>query len=78
MLVARSIVGAALLVFGRKLFWLFVAGIGFIAGLNVATSYLKGSPQWLILLLALVAGLIGALLAVFAQSIAIGIAGFPG
>jgi hypothetical protein len=76
MLLARSIIGAALLAFGRKLFWLFVAGIGFIIGLNLGTSYLEGSPQWLILLLALAAGLIGALLAAFAQSIAIGIAGF--
>jgi hypothetical protein len=76
MLLARSLIGAALLAFGRKLFWLFVAGVGFIVGLNLATSYLRGSPQWLILLLALLAGLIGALLAVFAQSIAIGIAGF--
>ena len=31
------IVGAAILLFGRKLFWLFVAALGFAVGVEIAT-----------------------------------------
>lgn len=69
-------VGIALLLFGRKLFWLFVAAAGFIAGMQFASSVFTEQPPWLFLLIAVVAGLIGALLGVFLQRIAAGIAGF--
>ena len=70
------LVGLAVLTLGRKLFWLFVGVVGFIVGLSLATEFLQGQPDWLILVIALVAGLIGALLAVFIQKIAVIIAGF--
>jgi hypothetical protein len=76
MFVIEALVGAGLLIFGRKLFWFFVAGVGFVTGLSLATSLLKASPAWLILLVALGAGLVGALLAVFLERFAIGLVGF--
>ena len=78
MTILAVLIGLALLFFGRKLFWLFVGGAGFAAGMAVATNLFQGQRQsdWLILVIAVVAGLIGALLSVLLQRLAIGLAGF--
>ena len=70
------IVGVAILLFGRKLFWLFVAALGFAVGLEIAAYFMKEPPQWMMLLVALGCGVIGALLAILLQKLAIAIAGF--
>ncbi|MEO5718528.1 MAG: hypothetical protein ABIR29_08155, partial [Chthoniobacterales bacterium] len=70
------VVGIALLLFGRKLFWLFVAALGFAIGLQLAPYLSQHPPLWLSLLLSLGLGLLGALLALLLQKLAIGIAGF--
>ncbi len=70
------LVGISLLVLGRRLFWLFVGAAGFIVGLHAAEQFLHGRPEWMLLLLAIAAGLMGALLAVFIQKLAIIVAGF--
>jgi hypothetical protein len=70
------IVGVAILLFGRKLFWLFVAALGFAIGLEIATYFMKEPPQWMMLLVALGCGVIGALLAILLQKFAIAVAGF--
>jgi hypothetical protein len=69
------ILGVALLVAGRKLFWLFVGAAGFVTGMQLATQFWQG-PELLAILIGLVVGVIFALLAIFLQSVAIGIAGF--
>ena len=69
------LLGGALLLAGRKLFWLFVGGIGFVTGLQFAANFWQG-PDTLVLVFGLIVGVIFALLAVFLQTIAIGIAGF--
>jgi len=74
--VLQIILGAALLTTGRRLFWMFVGVIGFAAGFWVATQFLQNQPQWIIILIALSVGILGALLAVFLQSLALGAAGF--
>ena len=38
------VVGALLLTLGKRLFWLFVAGAGFLAGLQFAPRLLPGQP----------------------------------
>ncbi len=70
------IIGAAILLFGRKLFWLFVAALGFAIGLEIAAYFMKEPPQWMTLLVALGCGVVGALLAILLQKIAIAVAGF--
>src|SRR4051812_21906848 len=70
------IVAALLLFFGQRLYWLFVGGIGFVVGMDLATRALIGQPEWVILLAAILAGIVGAVLAIFFQRVAIGIAGF--
>ena len=69
------LVGLAVLLFGRRLFWLFVGAAGFAVGLHLAPMVLTG-PEWLIVVAALVLGIVGAVLAIFFQWLAIGLAGF--
>lgn len=75
MSVINILIGIGLLIFGRRVFWLFVAGAGFVAGLALANSFLR-SPEWVGVVIGLGIGLFAALLAVFVQRFAIGLAGF--
>ncbi len=68
--------GILLLLFGRRAFWIFVAVVGFIAGLTFATMFIHGQPELVILLIAIVAGFIGAILAIMLEWLAILIGGF--
>jgi hypothetical protein len=72
------ILGLTLLVFGRKLFWLFVAIAGFLFGVQFGSLLLPDYPQWVRLSVALGAGFLGALLAILAQRVAFALAGFYG
>jgi len=74
--VLYGIIGIVLLTSGRRLFWLFVAGVGFAAGLQLAQQYLGAQPPWACWLIVLLCGLTGAMLAIFFQIIAIGLGGF--
>lgn len=71
------ILGGILLLMGRKLFWLLVGVIGFVIGIQVASRFFHGSEITLIIA-GLILGVIFALLAVFLESVAIGLAGFLG
>lgn len=75
--ILNLVIGAIVLVAGRKLFWFLVGGIGFVIGVQLATRFFNGS-QVTMILAGLILGLIFALLAVFLESVAIGIAGFLG
>ena len=68
--------GMVLLVLGWKLFWLFVGVVGFAAGLQAAQLYLGPQPFWMLWAAGLVCGIIGALLALFFQKLAIIVGGF--
>ncbi len=70
------LIGIALLFFGRRLFWLFVAALGFAIGLQLAPYFMQNPPPWVSLAISLLLGLFGALLAFLLQKVAIGIAGF--
>jgi len=74
--ISHLILGLVLLVFGRKLFWLFVGIAGFLVGMEFAGMILGDQPQWVLVVVAGAAGLLGALLAVFAERIAFSVAGF--
>jgi len=75
-LASRLLVGLLLLVFGRRLYWLFVAGVGFLAGLELAPRLLPDHSETMIVIVALAVALVGALVAVVATRVAIGIVGF--
>src|SRR5262245_35777477 len=78
MFAGKILAGGLLLVFGRKLFWFYIALLGFAAGLNVSTQLFHVQEEWLRLLIGIAFGVIGAVLAYFFQKIAIGVAGFLG
>lgn len=71
------LLGIGLLVFGRKLFWLFVGAVGFVAGVNLVTLGWHG-PEAVAIIVGILAGLIFAALAIFFKSITIGLTGFLG
>jgi hypothetical protein len=68
-------IGILLLILGRKLFWLAVAVIGFVSGFEWVPLLLHSESRVVILAVALAMGVLGALLAVFVQYLAVGFAG---
>ncbi len=74
----EALLGVALLAAGRRIFWLFVAGVGFVIGLSLASQLLPDQSDAVRLVIALAVALMGAAAAVFAQKVAIGVVGFLG
>ena len=74
--VVRAVLGFLLLVAGRKLYWLFVGGIGFVLGVQMASMAFSSESEIVLITIALIAGIIGIILAFFAQRLAVAIAGF--
>src|SRR5262245_19191536 len=72
------LVGLVLLLWGRRLYWVLVAGIGFVSGVVLAPLLIPGAPDWLILAVAFVLALLGAGLAVVAQTFIVALVGFFG
>ena len=70
------LVGAAILLLGRKLFWLFVAAIGFALGAELAPRIIQQPVPVVTLIIALALGFIGALLAIVLQKFSIAASGF--
>ena len=74
--IASAAIGAVILLFGRKLFWLCVAAVGFAAGVEIAPHVVHEPSAVLQLTFAIVLGFAGALLALFLQKLAISVVGF--
>ena len=72
----RLVLGIAMLTMGRRLYWLFLGGIGFVFGYDIAKQILHGQPQTVIFFIALCAGVLGAILAVMFQKFAVLLGGF--
>jgi MFS family permease len=73
---AFLLVGLLLLLLGRRLFWLFVAAAGFLIGVAAAPYILPHQSELFTLLVAVVLGIAGGLLAIFVQKVAVAIGGF--
>ncbi|RJP51634.1 MAG: hypothetical protein C4583_08210 [Anaerolineaceae bacterium] len=74
MFIINLLLGASLIFWGRKLFWLFIAAAGFFTGWQLAQIVTHNELVGIIV--GIVFAIIGALLAVFLKTIAIGVAGF--
>ena len=70
------LIGLILLLAGRRLFWLFVACVGFASGYHYAQQIWAVHSPVLLLILTIGVGALGAILAIFFQKAAIVIAGF--
>ncbi len=68
------ILGAVLLFYGRKVFWLFVGVLGFQSGLTFFQETV-GIQGEIGMILAIAVGVVAGLLAIFLKRIAIGLAG---
>ena len=71
-----AVSGVALLVLGWKLFWLFVGVLGFAAGFQAGQLFFGPDPFWMLWAAGLICGIIGAILALFFQHLAIAVGGF--
>jgi hypothetical protein len=69
-------IGILLLFIGRRLFWLFVACVGFASGYHYCQQIWPIHSPVLVLILSIAAGAVGAIIAIFFQKAAIIIAGF--
>ncbi len=67
--------GAALLIAGRRLFWLFIGAIGFFAAMRLASQILGEAYHDWVLIGSLVAGVLGAMLAIFVQKAVVSLGG---
>jgi len=70
------LIGLILLFAGRRLFWLFVACVGFASGYHYAQHIWAIHSPVLVLILSIAAGAVGAIIAIFFQKVAIVVAGF--
>ena len=70
------VIGTALLTMGRRMFWLFVGAAGFILCSEFTIRFPIGGPEWAPLVVSLLAGFIGAILAIFVQKLAVAVGGF--
>jgi len=74
--ILNIVMGLVVLFFGRKLFWLFVGYVGFAAGFYYTHQIFDMQSGSSVLLIALGVGIIGAILAIFLQKVAITLSGF--
>lgn len=68
-------IGAVLLLFGRRLYWLALGALGYFVGLTLADRYLETSSD-MELLAGAVAGAAGILVAFMAEKLAVTVGGF--
>ena len=57
--ILRIMIGLMLLGLGYRVFWLFVASVGFVVGLQMAQLYFGLQPLWVMWASALLFGLVG-------------------
>ena len=70
------LIGLILLFAGRRLFWLFVACVGFASGYHYAQQIWAVHSPVLLIILSIAVGAVGAIIAIFFQKAAILIGGF--
>jgi len=73
---AYIVLGILMLVWGRRFFWVFVGAMGFVAGFTYGKDIFGLEYVQTLLIAASILCVIGIVIALFMQSIAIGIVGF--
>lgn len=71
------VAGVLLLTLGRRLFWIALGVVGFVFGMELASRYLDDpANEAVVLIVGVLGGIAGALLALFFQRVALSLAGF--
>lgn len=76
MTILTIIVALLLLILGRRLYWLFVGGAGFLTAVALVNLWGINAVPWLKVIIALGAGIVGVVLALFLQKVSVAVAGF--
>ncbi len=76
MLVLTIVIGFLVLIMGRQIFWVFIAGLGFALGMIYGEQFYAGQPDWMLFLISSIIAILGAVLAYTLQRLAGAIAGF--
>jgi hypothetical protein len=71
-----AVVGLVLLLAGRRVVWLAVGALGFVAGYQAMERWGSGLPPVVGFVVAVAVGVVGILLAVLVQRVAVALAGF--
>ncbi len=74
--IVNFIIGISMLTLGRKLFWLFVGCMGFAVGFYYTPRIWEIHSDLILLVIAVGGGIVGAILAILFQKVAIVLAGF--
>lgn len=72
----KLFLGAMFMIQGRKLYWLFVGGVGFFVTLTLLDPVYSGMSIQTVRVLGVIVALVGALMAIFLQRLAIFVGGF--
>jgi hypothetical protein len=72
----RLLFGLIVLLAGRNIFWLFIGAIGFLVGMDLAGNWAADLPVWMTLVAGILAGIVGAILAIVYERFAFALAGF--
>ncbi len=75
MAATQALIGCALLLFGRRAYWLFVGALGFVFGMDLGARLLAHKPEYVMVLLSLCVGFLAALVAVLAVKVRVVISG---
>ncbi len=76
MLILTTMIGFLVLIMGRQIFWVFIAGLGFAFGMIFGGQFYSGQPDWILFLVSSIIAIVGAVLAYTLQRLAGAIAGF--
>src|SRR5262245_61394763 len=74
--IVMVVLGIIVLLFGRSLYWAFIAIAGFLLGMALANQWLADKPDWIRILAAVGGGVVGAVLGILIQRLAFAIGGF--
>ena len=76
MTILYLILGVVLLIAGRKLYWFFTAAVGMVGGIYLGGVVLEAQNEGWQIAFAVIGAILGAILAVALQKLAIAVAGF--
>jgi hypothetical protein len=71
-----TFIGFAVLIMGRQMLWVFIAGLGFTLGLLLSSQYYDAQFEWQVFAISSLIAILGALLAYTVERLAAAIAGF--